>query len=84
MLISDYLLERIAMSEGGEKLVPSQIAMVGDRLYTDIAAGNRAGFVSVFVLSGEASMEDAQRAAEEGNEEQIPDLIYPSVAEIPL
>ena len=82
--ISDYLLERIAMSEGGEKLIPSQIAMVGDRLYTDIAAGNRAGFVSVFVLSGEASMEDAQRAAEEGNEEQIPDLIYPSVAEIPL
>ena len=74
----------LAGIEGRYGLKPSQIAMVGDRLYTDIAAGNRAGFVSVFVLSGEASMEDAQRAAEEGNEEQIPDLIYPSVAEIPL
>ena len=48
------------------------------------AAGNRAGFVSIFVLSGEASLEDAQRAVAEGNEEQIPDLVFPSVAEIPV
>ena len=82
--ISDYLLERVGSDMGGEKLLPSQIAMVGDRLYTDIAAGNRAGFVSIFVLSGEASLEDAQRAVAEGNEEQIPDLIFPSVAEIPI
>lgn len=82
--ISDYLLERVGSDMGGEKLLPSQIAMVGDRLYTDIAAGNRAGFVSIFVLSGEASLEDAQRAVAEGNEEQIPDLVFPSVAEIPV
>ena len=78
------LLERVGSDMGGEKLLPSQIAMVGDRLYTDIAAGNRAGFVSIFVLSGEASLEDAQRAVAEGNEEQIPDLVFPSVAEIPV
>ncbi len=33
--------------------------MVGDRVYTDIAAGYNAGIDTVFVLSGEGTMEDA-------------------------
>jgi HAD superfamily hydrolase (TIGR01450 family) len=41
------------------KLQPSQLAMVGDRIYTDIAMAQRAGSVSVLVLSGEATFEDA-------------------------
>lgn len=36
-------------------LSPKQIAMVGDRLYTDIAFGKNCGFVSVLVLSGETN-----------------------------
>ena len=32
--------------------------MVGDRLYTDIASGVNAGIDTVFVLSGEGTMED--------------------------
>jgi HAD superfamily hydrolase (TIGR01450 family) len=36
----------------------SAIAMVGDRLYTDIALGKSAGITSVLVLSGETHPED--------------------------
>ena len=38
---------------------PAQLAMVGDRIYTDIAMAQRAGVVSVLVLSGEATAADA-------------------------
>ena len=38
-------------------------AMVGDRLYTDIAAGNNAGLLSVMVLTGEASLDDVEVSA---------------------
>lgn len=41
---------------------PEETIMIGDRLYTDIAAGNRAGVDSLCVLSGEASMEDVLRS----------------------
>ncbi len=34
--------------------------MVGDRVYTDIASGYNAGVDTVFVLSGEGTMEDAE------------------------
>ena len=36
----------------------SQALMVGDRLYTDIAAGVNAGIDTAFVLSGEGTLED--------------------------
>jgi NagD protein len=36
-------------------LRPDQLAMVGDRLYTDIAMAQRAGALSVLVLTGEAT-----------------------------
>jgi len=39
-------------------LNPSQCAMVGDRLYTDMAMAESAGVVSVLVLSGEATLDD--------------------------
>ena len=35
-----------------------QTAMVGDRLYTDIAMGVNSGITSILVLSGETSRED--------------------------
>ncbi len=50
------------MVEEAERLmgVPrEQMAMVGDRLYTDIAAGVQAGMLSVLVLSGETTREMA-------------------------
>lgn len=38
--------------------------MVGDRIYTDIASGYRAGVDTVFVLSGEGRMEDVEASFE--------------------
>ena len=40
------------------KLQVSQLAMVGDRLYTDIALGQTSGITTVLVLSGETKLED--------------------------
>ena len=36
----------------------SGLAMVGDRLYTDIALGAEAGITSILVFSGETTRED--------------------------
>ena len=58
----------------------SRCAMVGDRLYTDIAMATRAGCVGVLVLSGEATIADVD-ALQEGAEQQ-PDLIVGSVDEL--
>ena len=43
-------------------LMPNQVAMIGDRLYTDIEMANRVGCLSVLVLSGEATKDDANNA----------------------
>lgn len=52
------------------------LAMVGDRLYTDIAMAQLAGAVSVLVLSGEATMADAAAMA------SPPDVIVQDVGEL--
>lgn len=46
--------ERITKKYG---LPPRKIAMVGDRLYTDIAFGKNCGFTTILVLSGETTQE---------------------------
>ncbi|MGN6133796.1 MAG: HAD-IIA family hydrolase [Aureliella sp.] len=52
-----------------------QIAMVGDRLYTDILMAHRAGALGVMVLTGEGTLEDAAGA------DPPPDIVVPSLAE---
>lgn len=70
--IIEYLTTRVNAERGS-------IAMVGDRLYTDIAAGRNHGLKSVLVLSGEATMEEAAHS------EVQPHLLFSSVREmIPL
>jgi NagD protein len=56
-------------------LQPSELAMVGDRIYTDVAMGHAAGALAVLVLTGEATAEDAKKAPE------APDLVVPSLKE---
>ena len=65
---------RIAKNNG---LDVRNVAMVGDRLYTDIAFGNNCGFVSVLVLTGETdrTMVDAS--------EVKPDYVLDGVRDIP-
>lgn len=67
--IMDYLVRRAGVP--GEKT-----AMVGDRLYTDVAAGVNNGYTGILVLSGEAGMEDVKRS------DVIPHLIFSSVKEM--
>jgi NagD protein len=57
-------------------LTAAEIAMVGDRLYTDILMARRAGALGVLVLTGEATAEDAAHSAEP------PDLTLPSLVEL--
>ena len=55
---------------------PAQTALIGDRLYTDIASGVRAGITSVLVLSGEGTMADVEQSPEK------PTYIYPDIRAI--
>src|ERR1035441_2391203 len=57
-------------------LKPENMAMVGDRLYTDMEMARRAGALGVLVLTGEAT------AAEAENQVPKPDLIVPTLAEL--
>ncbi|MDG1542181.1 MAG: HAD-IIA family hydrolase [Candidatus Thalassarchaeaceae archaeon] len=57
-------------------LQPSDCAMVGDRLYTDMEMAAQADVVGVLVLSGEATLDDLEAAP------QTPDVIVDSVANL--
>ena len=52
------------------------IAMVGDRIYTDVKTGINAGVTSVLVLSGETTLEDYKKS------DVKPDYILSSVKDI--
>jgi HAD superfamily hydrolase (TIGR01450 family) len=56
----------------------NEVGMVGDRIYTDIAMAQRAGALSVLVLSGEATADDAARL------EPPADLVVTDVGELGL
>lgn len=53
-----------------------QMAIVGDRLYTDIATGKNAGISSVLVLSGETQADEAAKAT------IVPDYIFKHLGEL--
>lgn len=54
----------------------SEMAMVGDRLYTDIALAQDAGLTGILVLSGESQKEDLAISP------FLPDYVFASVAEL--
>lgn len=51
----------------------NELAMCGDRLYTDIAVGKRHGLLSILVLSGEAKQADIPKA------QYKPDIVIQSL-----
>ncbi|MCX6904584.1 MAG: HAD-IIA family hydrolase [Verrucomicrobia bacterium] len=59
-----------------EHLKPENLAMVGDRLYTDMAMAARAGVLGVLVLTGEATAEEARQ------HRPPPDLVVDDLAEL--
>lgn len=55
---------------------PDEIAIVGDRLYTDIAVTDQSKVTSILVLSGESTLKDVE------NGDIKPDLIVKDLSEI--
>ncbi|MDR1876717.1 MAG: HAD-IIA family hydrolase [Flavobacteriaceae bacterium] len=56
-----------------KNLKPEEVAMVGDRIYTDMIMARNAGAFGVLVLTGEATLEEAKNADSEL------DIILPSI-----
>ena len=71
---SHHTLEYITEAAGCR---PEEIAIVGDRLYTDIAVADQSPVKSILVLTGEGTL----REAEEGNPVR-PDYVFESLEEI--
>ena len=53
-----------------------EAVLMGDRLYTDIACGVNAGISTIFVLSGEGTLEDVKTS------EAKPEYIYQNIREL--
>lgn len=64
----------LAMEKTGYK--KEETLIMGDRLYTDIACGINAGINTVFVLSGEGTMEDVEK------NDIKPDFIYNNIMDL--
>ena len=69
------MLKQIVRASG---LAPDQVAMVGDRLDTDIACAHRAGIGSVWVATGVVTRETAEAATGE----EKPDVLLDDLAEL--
>ncbi len=67
------MLDGILSAKG---LQPEQIAMVGDRIYTDMKMAQHAKALGILVLSGEAELEDAEKAT------PAIDMVLPSIKEL--
>lgn len=56
-------------------LAPENLALIGDRLYTDLEMAHHAGAFGVLVLTGETTASEAEKSS------PPPDLIVPTLAE---
>ncbi|MGN0188721.1 MAG: HAD-IIA family hydrolase, partial [Candidatus Cryptobacteroides sp.] len=60
-------------------LKPDEVAMVGDRIYTDTATAHNAGAFGVLVLSGETTLETALKVAEDASGNPAPEFFPPDL-----
>lgn len=58
---------------------PDEVAMVGDRIYTDTATAHNAGAFGVLVLSGETTLEVAEKVAEDVRTNPAPEFFPPDI-----
>ena len=70
---SEHTARFILEKSGYEK---KDLAIIGDRIYTDIALGAYNGFTSIMVLSGESKQKDIETS------DAKPTLVYESLKEI--
>ena len=64
----------LALNESGFN--KEEAVLIGDRLYTDIACGVNAGISTIFVLSGEGTMDDLEKS------EVKPEFVYKDIKEL--
>lgn len=60
-------------------LNPDEIAMVGDRIYTDTAMAHNAGAFGVLVLFGETTLETAEKVAQDARTNPAPEFFPPDL-----
>lgn len=60
-------------------LRPEEVAMVGDRIYTDTAMAHNAGAFGVLVLSGETTLQTAEAVAEDARSNPFPEFFPPDL-----
>ncbi len=60
-------------------LKAEEVAMVGDRIYTDTATAHNAGAFGVLVLSGETTIETALKVAEDARNNPAPEFYPPDI-----
>jgi NagD protein len=65
----DLLIEKVGTT-------PEKTVLIGDRLYTDIAAGINAGIATVLVLSGETNLQMLEKSSHQ------PDMVVNSVKDL--
>lgn len=70
------MLDGIRLRHG---LDPSEIAMIGDRIYTDTAMAHNAGAFGVLVLSGETLLETAEKVAADAAVNPDPEFFPPDL-----
>ncbi len=70
---SKYMID-VVMQKTGFK--PEEIAIIGDRLYTDIAMGKFHNILSILVLTGETTIEDLQ------DSEIKPDIVLDGIYQL--
>lgn len=67
-------MAHLAIAKSGFK--SEEAVLIGDRLYTDIACGVNAGISTIFVLSGEGTMEDVEKS------DKKPEFIYENIRKV--
>lgn len=66
----------IEMVLAGTPLDPAEVAMVGDRIYTDMAVAKNAGILCIAVLTGESTLEEILESKVD------PDFIFDHIGDI--
>ena len=66
----------MALGKLGPDYAARDVAIVGDRLYTDMRMGRRAGLTTICVLSGETTRADLAATRDK------PDYVLPSIREL--
>ena len=67
---------QMALRKLGPGYRPANVAIVGDRLYTDVRMGRRAGLTAILVLSGETRREELATTRD------VPDYVFASIREL--